>query len=356
MAKGEERSKDPSYITPANFSKVVMDLLRGHVKELGQDHAMAINASLMRGIIPYKPNGEPIDKAEKGITESNANPGTEVVPADSNGEPEEKADEEITVSNASTGAGVVPAHSPGEPVEKAEEGITLSNGNKGAEVNPADSTEKPIDKKEEGTQINPETLRYLQSLWVDSQGDLVRFDALLQQWFTDTMARTEGWYKRQVQNQLFWLGLIVAVLFNVNTIQIARNLSTDKELRAQIVAQAETYVKEHPTLGEDLKKKEEDLEKAKVDTAATVKNTEATNSPSATFFSSSSGVTCDFSFSVDSMASFFFSIVQLFSICLPFYCQHNNVPPIDVTSSVFRSVVFIWRAKIEWLRLGYDVS
>ncbi len=96
--------------------------------------------------------------------------------------------------------------------------------------------------------IPTDTLKYLRSLWADAHEDVDRFKYLLEQWFDDTMARASGWYKRYTQLVLFIIGLSIAVSFNVDTIQIARKLSHDPELRKQLVQAADTYLKENKDL------------------------------------------------------------------------------------------------------------
>lgn len=55
------------------------------------------------------------------------------------------------------------------------------------------------------------------------------------EWYDGAMDRASGWYKRRTQRILFWLGLGVAGLFNVNALVIAQALATDEELRAAMV-------------------------------------------------------------------------------------------------------------------------
>lgn len=105
----------------------------------------------------------------------------------------------------------------------------------------------------EGDEIQPKTLLYLNSIWVDAQGDIEKFKELLEKWFDETMNRTTGWYKRYTQFISLLTGLIIAIVFNVDTIQIADKLEKDPVLRAQIVQQADAFVKAHPNLDEELK-------------------------------------------------------------------------------------------------------
>jgi hypothetical protein len=100
--------------------------------------------------------------------------------------------------------------------------------------------------------ICPETLTYLKSIWADSQGDVQKFKANLEQWFNEMMDRTTGWYKKYTQIILMIVGLIIAAAFNVDSIKIIRNLQTDPKLREQIIAQATDYTKAHPNLDKEV--------------------------------------------------------------------------------------------------------
>jgi hypothetical protein len=154
---------EPAYLTPANFSKVVLDILRGKDPKPGEDFRKKIDESLSVGFYP---------------------------------DPEQ------------------------------DKSIIINTGG---------------------------TYKFLQSLWADSQGDIEKFKISLEQWFNDTMDRTSGWYKRKIQKVLFCIGLFIAVIFNVDTIEIAGKLANDPELRQQMIQQADNYLKAHPHLDADIK-------------------------------------------------------------------------------------------------------
>jgi hypothetical protein len=86
--------------------------------------------------------------------------------------------------------------------------------------------------------VNPSTALFLKSIWLESGADIDMFKSKLEQWFNDTMDRATGWYKRYTRIILFILGLIVAFAFNVDTIAIHRILSTNKPARDQMVQMA----------------------------------------------------------------------------------------------------------------------
>jgi len=58
-------------------------------------------------------------------------------------------------------------------------------------------------------------------------------------WFNDAMDRVSGWYKRWTQRIQLILAIIIVLLLNVDTIMLVKRFSTDKEVRAAILSQAE---------------------------------------------------------------------------------------------------------------------
>ena len=58
------------------------------------------------------------------------------------------------------------------------------------------------------------------------------FTKRLETWFDDTMNRVSGRYKRQVQFILFAIGIPLAFILNIDSIEIAGKLSKKKDLRA----------------------------------------------------------------------------------------------------------------------------
>lgn len=92
------------------------------------------------------------------------------------------------------------------------------------------------------------TQQHLQSLLDDAGNDLEKFKTLLEQWFDDTMERSTGWFKKRVQYFLFIIGFFLAVSFNANTLDIIKKLSNDPKAREDLVAMANTYVKDNEEL------------------------------------------------------------------------------------------------------------
>lgn len=89
--------------------------------------------------------------------------------------------------------------------------------------------------KENKLNINEETRTNLINLFADARQDSFVFKNKLEDWFEETMERASGWYKKQTQTILLIIGFGIAVLFNVDTIAIAKILMKDKKAREQMV-------------------------------------------------------------------------------------------------------------------------
>jgi len=63
-------------------------------------------------------------------------------------------------------------------------------------------------------------------------------------WFNDSMSRASGWYKRQAQRMSLMIALVLAVLINASTFNVAGQLWRDNALRARVSATASAYYKE----------------------------------------------------------------------------------------------------------------
>ena len=123
----------------------------------------------------------------------------------------------------------------------------------------SDGDSSNIDKikealSDENNLINEETREHIKSLLDDAQNDLVKFKANLEDWFNNTMERVAGWYKKTVQLTLIIIGLVLAISFNVNTIEISKILSNDKDARDSMVNLASAYVTENRELIEAYQK------------------------------------------------------------------------------------------------------
>jgi Ca2+/Na+ antiporter len=92
-------------------------------------------------------------------------------------------------------------------------------------------------------EVNPETGNYLETLYNEAGGDVSKFKALSENWFNETMDRASGWYKKQTQKITLVVAFLVAVVFNVDTIGIVKNLSINPKLAIEMVEMADKYAK-----------------------------------------------------------------------------------------------------------------
>lgn len=102
---------------------------------------------------------------------------------------------------------------------------------------------------------NPELMKSLRSLVTGVEGYAIQGETSLavarknvESWFDDAMTRLSGWYKRKAQLTALIIGLVLAILLNVDSINLATTLWREPTLRQAIVAQAETYAQANPEL------------------------------------------------------------------------------------------------------------
>jgi hypothetical protein len=80
----------------------------------------------------------------------------------------------------------------------------------------------------------------LQAFLTQSAGDLEKFESSLENWYDDQMARISGWYKRWSRVVLGVVGMIAAVLINIDTIQVAHALYVDAPVRQAVLSAADS--------------------------------------------------------------------------------------------------------------------
>ena len=83
---------------------------------------------------------------------------------------------------------------------------------------------------------DPQLRRVLNTLYVQTGGDVQRFQAALGGWFDSTMARLSGAYKRRQLLVSFLLALLLAILLNIDSIHLFQTLWRHPALAAGIGA------------------------------------------------------------------------------------------------------------------------
>ena len=79
----------------------------------------------------------------------------------------------------------------------------------------------------------------LLALVKQAEGSLEKFSASLEAWYGEEMSRISGWYKRWTKVVLGIVGFGVAVLANVDTIQVTHGLYVNEPVRQAVVAAAQ---------------------------------------------------------------------------------------------------------------------
>lgn len=83
---------------------------------------------------------------------------------------------------------------------------------------------------------DPQVRRALQALHARAGGDLERFQRSVASWFDNAMQRVSGSYKRRQLLISFLLALLLAILFNIDSIALFRSLWQQPQLAAHIGA------------------------------------------------------------------------------------------------------------------------
>lgn len=83
---------------------------------------------------------------------------------------------------------------------------------------------------------DPQLRRTLDTLYVQTGGDVQRFQAALGGWFDSTMERLAGTYKRRQLLMSFLLALLLAILLNIDSIHLFQTLWRHPALAAGIGA------------------------------------------------------------------------------------------------------------------------
>jgi len=92
----------------------------------------------------------------------------------------------------------------------------------------------------------PDNVKSALLTFVDSSPNPTKVRENIENWFDSAMDRVSGIYKRRSQLIILVLGLVIAILVNVNSITLVRALSSDRSMRDSLVAAATEYAKANP--------------------------------------------------------------------------------------------------------------
>jgi hypothetical protein len=82
----------------------------------------------------------------------------------------------------------------------------------------------------------------LLSLVADANGKAENLRENFENWYNSAMDRTSGWYKKRTQYILLAIGIVVAVIVNADSVNIARTLYIDPGVRSAVVNNAATFL------------------------------------------------------------------------------------------------------------------
>jgi hypothetical protein len=103
----------------------------------------------------------------------------------------------------------------------------------------SDGTPETAPVTPESPRLDKETHNILMLHMMEAGGDIDVFRSRLEQWFSDTMDRVTGWYKKNTHYWLFGIGLFLAFTLNIDTIEISNYLSKNKTASDQLAKMGE---------------------------------------------------------------------------------------------------------------------
>lgn len=109
------------------------------------------------------------------------------------------------------------------------------------QVNSTGQVQQALDKLPEGKL--KDVLTFLHH---ESYGDIAAFRKKVEEWFNEVMGRASEWYVSNMRIWLFWVGMGIALSFNVDVIGIYTNLSANATLREYMADAASQFVEKAP--------------------------------------------------------------------------------------------------------------
>ncbi len=84
----------------------------------------------------------------------------------------------------------------------------------------------------------------LRSLLREAGDDMDAFKTGIQEWYDLVMDRVSGWYKRYTQRILLFLGVVIAIVFNADTLAIYQSLERNPEQLRVVLEMANAFLQE----------------------------------------------------------------------------------------------------------------
>ncbi len=150
-----------------------------------------------------------------------------------------------------------PASIPAAVFAEAALEVLLNAGKTGEEVPVnAMSFDLMASSVEETKAINPDLARLMDRLFPptsrmaapgmsygleDYANKMQEYHANIQKWFDNIMSQVSAWYKQNALTWAFVIGLVLSIVFNIDTINITQKLWREPTIRQALVAQAANF-------------------------------------------------------------------------------------------------------------------
>ena len=255
LYNGADGQTKPSYIPAAHFSMALIDIIRHSPKEAAfiQETLYELENDLgklkksKRGQA-QKQLGLAIDLTRKAITSDSS-------PEVSNGILDEvkKVIRKLSTDYPELQP-LIEAKFMAFAVQKKQIDAILSDFQLSNTNIPADSA---IYQFKAGLAVmgitHPDLKQALEALTMDIKdfsdktiNSLETVGANIEDWFNNSMDRLSGWYKRRAQTLAFFIGLSLALVLNVDSLQLATQLWRDPVVRQALAAQANVLISQNP--------------------------------------------------------------------------------------------------------------
>jgi hypothetical protein len=246
------RTKLPSYIPARNFALALMDLVALPERPASERPSTPPPASTQAPKEPTAPATKNDNPADVPLEEK-----PEAIPAGAQPqspdiEPPSGAAGATVGPRAQTPAQLVlnvPLPAGGIQLQNVRDPVSPSVVSPGPESQAAKPGDKdnPLTPLRNAISVNPllteVTKRSLITLLDAAGNDVAKARENIENWYNSSMDRVSGWYKRRAQLTILVIGIFVAIAVNVDTITIAKRLSTDRALRDTLVNAADVYAK-----------------------------------------------------------------------------------------------------------------
>lgn len=120
-------------------------------------------------------------------------------------------------------------------------------------------TLSPFDKLKKGIEaLNDSPFKRIAESWIfdiaqdaDKNAAIQKAKANIERWYEHYTERTGGWFKRDLRKRMLVLGIVIALLFNVNSIILVEFLWKEDAQREIIVNRAINYVHEADSINNE---------------------------------------------------------------------------------------------------------